>query len=218
MQVDSDSPMEHMIEALHARGYWPAPAARALAEKKYSSAVELCKNHLAEEPHCISGRLIYATALYRAGQTEAASDQYFLVLARDPENIVALKYLGDIAFAAGDELSAMSGYKKILEIDPFCGGLVCDLAPKSPETNRTITLTRGEELVSTSPVSTAREIPFYTETMADLYLAQGYPRLAAAVYTSLIEKNRHPRLLDKLARAESKLKEKRTVDHVRETD
>ncbi|HVP07625.1 MAG TPA: hypothetical protein VMS71_07275 [Candidatus Acidoferrum sp.] len=218
MQDDPNSQLEQITDSLHARGYWPALAARALADKKYSTAVELCKNHLSEEPHCISGRLIYATALYQAGQTEAASDQYYQVLARDPENIVALKYLSDIAFAAGDEMSAMSGYKKILEIDPFCCGIRCELTPKPSESSRTITLTRGEEQAGASSVPPAREIPFYTETMADLYLAQGYPRLAAAVYTSLIEKNKHPRLLDKLARAESKLKEKRTVEHVRETD
>jgi hypothetical protein len=44
--------------------------------------------------------------------------------------------------------------------------------------------------------------------MADLYLAQGYPRLAATVYKVLHERSRHPRFLEKLAKAEEKVKAK----------
>lgn len=207
-------------DRLLTRGYWPALALRALNDKKYSAAVELCKTHLAEEPLCISGRLIYARALYWAGQTESAAEQFYRVLALDPENLVALKHLGDIKFAFGDQMAAFADYQRILELDPHCNGVGTELAPKPSESSRTITITRGEEHILETALPPLRNIPFYTETMADLYLSQGYPKLAAVVYRTLLENNRHPRLQDKLAQAEERLKEKerRTADHVHDTD
>ena len=62
-----------------------------------------------------------------------------------------------------------------------------------------------------------RDIPFYTETVADLYLAQGYPRLAADVYRNLSSVGQNPRLSEKLARAEEKIKQKESF-HVKKTD
>ncbi len=207
-------------DRLWVRGYWPALALRALEEKKYSIAVELCKKHLIEDPQCLSGRLIYAKALYYAGQRESSADQFYQVLSLDPENVVALKYLGDIKFAAGDELAAFADYLRIQELDPHCRGIATEIAPVRTEASRTITISRLEEHVAPTPAVSHRHIPFYTETMADLYLAQGYPKLASVVYKTLIQTNRHPRLLDKLSQAEEKMKEKdkRTVEHVHHTD
>jgi tetratricopeptide (TPR) repeat protein len=202
------------------RGYWPAMALRSLEGKKYSSAVEMCKRYLAEEPHCLSGRLIYARALYYAGQQVSAADQFYQVLAIDPENIVALKYIGDIKFSSGDETAAFASYRRIMELDPYCRGVASELTLSRQEPGRTITISRLEEKTVPIPPSSLRNIPFYTETMADLYLAQGYPKLASVVYKTLLDTNRHPRLLDKLAQAEEKMKEKdrRTVEHVHDTD
>ncbi|MBU0984637.1 MAG: hypothetical protein KKA42_12245, partial [candidate division Zixibacteria bacterium] len=81
-----DTSPASLVEELAAAGYWPARAARQLAEGKFSNAVQICKEHLAAQPDLISGRLVYATALFRAGQRESASEQYHQVLARDPEN------------------------------------------------------------------------------------------------------------------------------------
>jgi tetratricopeptide (TPR) repeat protein len=209
-----------VLERLQSRGYWPSLALRALDEKKFSTAVEQCKKYLADEPHCLAGRLIYAKALYHAGQLESAADQFYRVLALDPENIVALKYLGDLKFSSGDEMAAFANYRRILELDPHCRGVASDLAPRPAEKSRTITISRGEEKIPQAPPASLRNIPFYTETMADLYLAQGYPKLASVVYKTLLETNRHPRLLDKLAQAEDNMKEKerRTVEHVHDSD
>ncbi len=53
-----------------------------------------------------------------------------------------------------------------------------------------------------------RPIPLYTETMGDLYLKQGYPRLAAEVFRTLNEKNENPRLAEKFAQATESIKDK----------
>lgn len=220
-----------MVERMAAKGYWPAVAAKFLAEGRYSRAVEVCKEGLAEEPSVVSGRVVYAQALYRAGQIESAAEQFYQVLARDPENLMALKCLGDIKYVEGDHYAAMAHYGRVLEIDPGCRELCSSIrrapgsegaqetgpavkenstvlimkASAAKEATRTMTLKREAEV---SPVladrGKLRAIPFYTETMGDLYLAQGHNRLAAQVYRELIAKRPSPQLQEKLEKAEGK--------------
>jgi tetratricopeptide (TPR) repeat protein len=194
--------------------YWPAVAARHLAAGKYSVVAELCREHLTESPDLLSGRLLYARALYEANQIESASEQFYQALALDPANSVALKYLGDIAYQAGDEFAAFAYYARILELDPDCQGIKSDLKPRPEQTTRTISLVRHEK--TEAPIAVPlRTIPFITETMGDLYLQQGHPRLAAEVFRTLHEQAPRPSLLEKLKQAEEKAreKEKRITEH-----
>ena len=199
-----------LVRELSAQGYWPAQAAKYLSEGRYSRAIEICKEHLREEPQSLSGRLIYALALYGAGQTNSAAEQFYRVLSVDPDNLVALKHLGDIKFAQGDEMAAMANYARVLEIDPYCRGLKSDLRTTEIRTTRTITLSREAESPTEKEADTPTrwKIHFYTETIGDLYLAQGHPRLAAEVFRTLNEKNHNPRLAEKLAQAVSRIREK----------
>ena len=192
-----------LTERLAADGYWPAQAAVSLAEGKYATAVRLCKESLADQSELVSGRLVYAQALYRAGQAESATEELHRVLALDPDNQVALKILGDIRFEAGELPSAMANYRRVLEIDPHSRGLSSVLKkPEKKATTRTITISRQYEPSGSRPTESLRDIPFVTETMGDLYLAQGHNRLAGEVFRRLLESNQHPRLAEKLARAE----------------
>ena len=106
--TDHDHTTVDFTDRLAADGYWPAQAARALREGTYSRAVRLCREFLAEQPNLVSGRLIYAEALYRSGQLESATEEFHRVLALDPEHEVALKRLGDIRFASGDYPAALA--------------------------------------------------------------------------------------------------------------
>lgn len=206
--------MESLTDKLSSQGYWPATAATRLDEGKYSDVVTICRDNLKSWPGSVSGRVVYATALYRSGQTESATEEFRHVLSLDPENMVALKYLGDSLFAAGDTPAAIANYSRIMELDPWCRGLKSDInrnktnSGDTQVTTRTITLTRGSETKTERPLAKGREIPFYTETMGDLYLAQGYPQMAAEVFGRLHLKGESPRLAEKLAAAERKIKEK----------
>jgi tetratricopeptide (TPR) repeat protein len=206
--IDTDKSEATLTETLASEGYWVAQAARFLERGKYSDTVRLCREHLDDEPELTGGRLIYARALYLAGQVDSAGEQFYRVLARDPENIVALKYLGDIKFSEGDEPAAMANYRRVLEIDPCCHGLRSDLEVRPGSTTRTITLKRVDEKPLEESALGLRKIPFYTETMADLYMDQGYPRLAAEVFRHLLADNENPRLSEKLAAAEDKIHRK----------
>ncbi len=193
------------VRRLRENGYWPAQAATFLKEKRYSRTVEICRERLEEDSGNVAGRLIYAKALFYAGQVDSASEQFYHVLTIDPNNIVALKYLADLKFGQKDEMVAMGMYQRILEIDPYCKGVCSQLDKKTVEKVKTITLDRRPETASTGDTKHLRKIPFVTETIGDLYLAQGHHRLAAQVFRQLGNENMNPRIQEKLKRAEQRI-------------
>jgi tetratricopeptide (TPR) repeat protein len=197
-----------LTDQLASQGYWVAVACKRLEQGKFSEAVGICRENMDREPNLLSGRLVCARALFQSGQTESAAAQFRRVLASDPDNVVALKYLGDIAFDAGDLVTAMANYGRVLEIDPCCRGLKSEIRRHGLATTRTITLARRSEPKPDADAENLREIPFYTETIGDIYLAQGYPRLAARVFRQLSEQGGSPRIAEKLTLSESKIKEK----------
>lgn len=81
-------------------------------------AIELCRTYLPQQPSHMSGYIVYGQALFDAGRAGEAADVFRQALTLDPENIIALRHLGDIARAAGDNAGAMQWYGKVLELDP----------------------------------------------------------------------------------------------------
>ncbi len=193
---------------LLAQGYLPAVAEKYLEEKRYSKVVEICKEELKENSDITSVRLIYARALFYTGQIEIARKEFFKILSIDPENIVALKYLGDIKFEEGKEEEAIIDYNKILEIDPHCQGIACLISRNEKEKASKVKMIRQPEIHSPGNEETTLsidKIQFYTETMGDLYQEQGFTRLAAEIYKKLNEKISSPRLSEKLSKVEKML-------------
>lgn len=205
-------------EFMTEENYWPAIAADFVQRGKYSKAVEICRDNIKEKNQPLSGRLIYAQALFYAGQLESAENIFYDVLALDPENIAALKFIGDIKFAGGKEADAFHYYRKILSLDPHSRSLYSKLKKNTQDKTHTITLKRPEEkVVVKEDTRPKRDIPFYTETMGDLYLAQGFPQLARDVYAKLIKENSNSRLKEKLINSEEIIKEK-DKKYVKKTD
>ena len=211
-------PRETLRETLAAKGYWPAEAAHFLSEGKYSRVVELCRENIPAHPYLVSARLIYAQALYHAGQMEVAEKEFRHILRQDPDNIVALRFLGDIKNRQDDQFGAESNYQRILQLDPDCRGIKSERTVSADRsTTRTITLTRKAEASTKSTKPPLREIPFCTETVGDLYLAQGHLRMASEVFRTLDRISHNPRIHEKLLKAERKLGEK-DKQNVNKTD
>ncbi len=82
-------------------------------------AAELCKSQLPEIPGHISGHIILGQALYDATDYAGSRAALETALGLDPENIVALRYLGDIARDSGDAAEAEQWYARTLEADPY---------------------------------------------------------------------------------------------------
>jgi len=192
---------------LASKGYWPAVASEYLKDKKYSKAVELCRLRLKEYPEILSGHVILARALYHSGQYEAAEEEFYNILAKDPNNSTALKYLGDLKFRNGDQITALSYYEKVLEIDPYSKALVSPIEREVTETTKVLTLKEGREDVEIDDTD-LREIPFKTETVGDLLTSQGHHRLALKVFQHLADDSPNQRILDKLEKTKTALKDK----------
>jgi tetratricopeptide (TPR) repeat protein len=193
-----------LLELSH-KGYWPAVAMEYLLERKYSRAIELCQLRLTEHPDILSGRIILARAFFHSGQYEVAEEQFYEMLQIDPDNLVALKYLGDLKFRMGDEITAFSFYARIQQMAPLSGGISSFIYNKPVTETKVLALHRGREEYRSSHEE-LRRIPFKTETLGDLLLAQGHPRLAAEIFQILAEDTANNRIREKLDRTTELLK------------
>ena len=81
-------------------------------------AIALCRTHLPQQPGHISGHIVLAQALFEAGSRDESREIFHSALGLDPENLIALRYLGDIAKEARDLDTARSWYQRVLEVDP----------------------------------------------------------------------------------------------------
>src|SRR5688572_23738941 len=81
-------------------------------------AIAICRAHLAQQPGHMSGHVVYGQALYDAGRMDEAGVVFQQALALDPENIIVLRHLGDIARRRGEVAQARSWYSRALDGDP----------------------------------------------------------------------------------------------------
>ena len=81
-------------------------------------AIEICRAHLAQMPGHMSGQIVYGQALFEAGEWEEAKTVFERALTLDPENLIALRSLGDMSLQAGDTAEARKWYTRLLDADP----------------------------------------------------------------------------------------------------
>jgi tetratricopeptide (TPR) repeat protein len=81
-------------------------------------AVMICEEFLPQQPGHMSGHIVYGQALFDLGRLDDARTVFETALTLDPENLIALRHLGDIARAHGDLELARLWYQRVLEADP----------------------------------------------------------------------------------------------------
>ena len=81
-------------------------------------AIDICRAYLPQQPGHMSGHIVYGQALYESRQFEEAKTVFETALSLDPENLIALRHLGDIALITGDSARARGWYSRVLEADP----------------------------------------------------------------------------------------------------
>ncbi len=81
-------------------------------------AIAICREYLPQQPGHMSGHIVFGQALYEARTFEEAKSVFETALSLDPENLIALRHLGDIALITGDSENAKVWYKRVLEADP----------------------------------------------------------------------------------------------------
>lgn len=103
-------------------------------------ALLLCQKHVPEQPENMNGLVVYGQTLFEMGEHEAAREPFEQALKLDPENLIALRHLGDIARLQDDIPTAKAWYGKVLELDrrndevlDLLGQLGGDEAAAAPE-------------------------------------------------------------------------------------
>ena len=77
-----------------------------------AQAIALCREHLPKQPGHMSGYIVFGQALYEAGDLVEARAVFEQALDLDPENLIALRHLGDIADLSGDRAGARRWYAR----------------------------------------------------------------------------------------------------------
>ena len=68
-------------------------------------AILICEEFLPQQPGHMSGHIVYGQALFESGRLDEARGVFETALSLDPENLIALRHLGDIAGRQGDPTS-----------------------------------------------------------------------------------------------------------------
>ncbi|HEX8850117.1 MAG TPA: tetratricopeptide repeat protein [Gemmatimonadaceae bacterium] len=91
-------------------------------------AIQLCRAYLPQQPGHMSGHIVFGQALFESGQYEEARGVFETALGLDPENLIALRHLGDIAKQNGDPAGARGWYQRVLDADPRNEEIAAQLA------------------------------------------------------------------------------------------
>ena len=75
-----------------------------------TTAIEICRTQVPLQPTYISGYIVLGQALFESGQLDEARATFEAAIGLDPENLIALRQLGDIARMGGDLDGARSWY------------------------------------------------------------------------------------------------------------
>jgi tetratricopeptide (TPR) repeat protein len=134
-------------------------------------AISICQAHLPQQPGHMSGHIVYGQALFEARQFDQARTVFETALALDPENLIALRYLGDIAFELGDRSVARGWYTRVLETDPRNEEIAALMAAMGEDR------TQRESGPTAAPPSAAPAAPQPASTEAAAAPAQGAERV-----------------------------------------
>ena len=180
-------------------------------------ALEILEKGLRRHPEYMSGHIVRARCLTEIGRGEEAGASWRNVLELDPQNLVALRQLAELAREAGDRATARAWAERLLHVDPLneeAAVLVAETAPVDSPVRQ-----EGEgaprSTVSEVPLSSAGEeqrgeeiahdAGMLTETMADLYAKQGLYEEAAEIYWELVKRHpADPKLRERLAEAQAR--------------
>ncbi|MEP6857773.1 MAG: tetratricopeptide repeat protein [Gemmatimonadales bacterium] len=132
-------------------------------------AIEICRLHLAQMPGHMSGQIVYGQALFEAGEWEEAKTVFGRALTLDPENLIALRSLGDMALQAGNTSEARTWYTKLLDADPKDPAVIALMSEIDEDSDAVPEATQPEAVMSAPAPEAVTEVeaaPAVTELEA----------------------------------------------------
>lgn len=192
---------------------------------RLDEAVAIGQEGLRHHPDYLGGRIVLARSFFDRGDLELAAAEFRHVLEFDPQNLVALRALGEIAEQEGDSLGAESSYRRALEVDSgneeirqrleqLSASPAADLAEApaaAPWDSALTSVRRGEAAVPSAGLQTdgaPEEIA--TVTLAEIYADQGLHERALGIYRRiLLEDPSNERIRERAERLERRVAEER---------
>ncbi len=146
-------------------------------------AIEILDRGLDKMPHYASAHVILGKCYYDKGATERAKAEFGRVLELDGENLVALKFMGDILLAEDKRAEAAEFYRRILAIDATNTEVARSL--KEMEASFVV---KEIDLADAEAMRDERPAELATMTLAGIYAAQGYYNKALRIYHDVLER------------------------------
>ena len=133
-----------------------------------AKAIAICREYLAQLPGHMSGQIVYGQALFEGGEYEEAHKVFEGALTLDPENLIALRTLGDLALRTGETAEARQWYTRLLEADPKDSTVIALVSeidasleaspPPSPEQIPTIDPDGGDQAIVQDSAAVGSEL------------------------------------------------------------
>src|SRR5205814_1359642 len=142
-------------------------------------AIEICRAQLAQMPGHMSGQIVFGQALYEAGEFEEARQVFEGALTLDPENLIALRTLGDMSLQSGNTGEARNWYIRLLDADPKDTAVITPALQAAAPAHRPAGLERHYPAVEPIP-----DVPLGTEGLHSQVVT---PHMGAAALRSIIE-------------------------------
>jgi tetratricopeptide (TPR) repeat protein len=140
-------------------------------------AIEICRSQLVQMPGHMSGQIVYGQALYETGEFAEARTVFERALALDPENLIALRTLGDMSLQSGDTTEARRWYTRLLDADPKDTAVIALVSEIDASTDARPVPT-PQEIPGVDADGGDQAIPFLTETGAEAIVAEPPPSVA----------------------------------------
>lgn len=173
----------------HAARLEKDPASRVFAqladayrkEGLLEEAIQICRDGLVVHPTYVSARVVLGRALLDQGKLEEAEAEFSRVLEQVPDNLLALRLLGDIYAKRGLAREARGQYERALHLHPL-----------DRETQERLAALPAEEAAEAAtpppggdPTIGAPPYPLASPTLAALYESQGHAEAAEAIYSQV---------------------------------
>jgi len=168
-------------------------------------AIEIVDRGLARHPDYASGHVVRGKCYYDHGEPGEAESSFRLVMRFDPNNLVALKYLGIICADRGDADGARERFKHILALDPEDRDIrtrldmlpdeetPSDRASADEQSHRAETDADMDAPFEGAPITLGDDESdtsddMATMTLADIYRSQGYTDKALRIYREVLRR------------------------------